>query len=108
MSEPKTPKNNPERIPGLGTEVPIIHPTGIQQGHSSNEFMLVLNQNIPIFDDTNRAAAKTSVIPVGVLQMSPQTAKDLHLMLQDGIRQYEKQYGTIKTTYAQSREKTGE
>lgn len=108
MSEPKTPKNNPERIPGLGTEVPIIHPTVIQQGHSSNEFMVVLSQNIPTFDDSNRTAKKSAVIPVGVLQMSPQTAKDLHLMLQDGIRQYEKEYGPIKTKYAQSREKTGE
>ena len=108
MSEPTTPKNNLERFPGQGTEVPIIHPTVIQQGHSSNEFILVLSQTILIFDDTELTAGKGTVTPVGVLQMSPQTAKDLYLVLQEGIRQYEKEYGPINTTYSQSLEKTGE
>lgn len=36
---------------------------------------------------------------IAVLALSPQSAKDLHLLLKDQIEKYEEAFGTIETAY---------
>ena len=111
MSESKTPENNPAP-PSLQStqEIPILHPTAIQEGHSSNEFTLILADQIPTFNrtDTSTLTGQTRILPVGLIKMSPQTAKDLFLLMRTGIQQYESQFGPINTTYSQSLDEAGE
>lgn len=108
MSESKTPEEKPEQL--SGHEAPIIYAAVIQATRSSNDFTLIFGRHIPVSGGSNTFSEKSALIPVpvGVLQMSPQTAKDLYLLMQDHIREYEEQYGLITTAYSQSQEKTGE
>ena len=105
MSESKMSENDPAP-PSIQTieEIPVLHPTAIQEGHSSNAFVLVLADDLPIFNksDPNRLTGQNVVLPIGVIKMSPQTAKDLFLLMRTGIEQYEREYGPIHTAYSRS------
>ena len=112
MSESSTPKDTPEQffVPGMGQGIPILYSSVIQEAHSSNEFTLSFSQPIPVFftGEAKKETTDASLLPVGVLKMSPQTAKDLCLLMNVAIRQYEEQYGAIITTYSQALAERGE
>ena len=94
MSESSQPEN---------PQLTVLHPTVFQEGHSSNEVAIVLADNVPVFgeaaDSGDRLFSKTRIVPFGILKLSPQAAKDLLLILQQGIQQYEQEFGPIKTAY---------
>ena len=113
MSESKTPENNPAPPSIQATEeISVLHPTVIQEGHTSNDFTLILADHFPVLNRPNTddptLAGQEIVLPVGVIKMSPQTAKDLFLLMKKGIQQYESQYGPINTTYSQALDEAGE
>ena len=50
MSESKTPENNPAPPSSQPTEaISVLHPTAIQEGHTSNDFTLILADYLPVF-----------------------------------------------------------
>jgi len=48
-------------------------------------------------------SAGTMAEPISILQLSPQSAKDLFLVIQDGLEKYENEWGQIDTQYVRSK-----
>lgn len=45
----------------------------------------------------------SAIVPAAIIDMSPQTAKDLFVLLQEQIEGYEKSWGTIETEFTRRR-----
>jgi hypothetical protein len=79
--------------------------------HFSNEFAIVMARSEPSFmTEANTSALNLSIKnePVAIVQMSPQSAKDLFVSLKNQIEIYERNWGQIKTDYTERLEKTGQ
>lgn len=56
------------------------------------------NQPVDISYGQNVIHAST-LVPVAIIDMSPQTAKDLYVLLKEQIESYEQKWGEIRTEY---------
>ena len=101
MSEP-APKHTQ-----VETSIPLIHASTIQTSWTSNEWTIALSQFLPN-PRPDAGSLEGHPQPVAILQISPQTAKDLYLLMQEGIQEYEKQFGSITTTFSQTKGKNSE
>ena len=79
--------------------VPLLHASLIELQVTSNDWTFFLGQIVP------RPGEKLpDVKPTCILQVSPQTAKDLYLIIKGSLEKYEEQYGTIETDFSRSLE----
>ena len=94
-------------------DIPTLNPVVVQVAHSSNEFNIALATHVPVFNeidagDGDSLVGKARVVPIGLLKMSPQTAKDLLTLLQQSIQAYESDFGTIRTGFLERLKKERE
>lgn len=77
--------------------VPDIYGTELRIYVSSNEFTCILSQPAPVIVKGAQHTAGSS--PTAAIHLSPQTAKDLCLLLGHLLENYEKNWGEIETNY---------
>ena len=88
---------------GPAPQPPTISPSVFNAMWTSNECLIGMLRPSP-FMQAQMPDGKlgTMAEPLAILQLSPQSAKDLLRILQDGIAQYEKEWGVIETEYTRS------
>ena len=84
--------------------MPTISASSFQGYWTSNECLIVMTRFDPLAvsaDTTGFASSPT--VPLCVLQLSPQSAKDLFLILKDGVDAYEQNWGPISTEFSRAK-----
>lgn len=81
------------------TDTPLIYASSIQLRVASNDWSLVLGNKVPVPGEE-----REELRPKCILQISPQTAKDLYLIIKGALEVYEARYGEIKTEYSSKSE----
>src|SRR5687767_8203757 len=84
-------------------DAPIIGPTDFVVYAVSNEIHLILQRVRPMISPDLTLSGIAQLAPIGMLSMSPQTAKDLMLLLSDAVKKYEKEYGPLETDFMRKR-----
>jgi hypothetical protein len=110
MDEPPPASPLPDGFQGIlpkdvkRVDAPFFYVGAITLMTTGNDFTLVLSRARPIenSDGTVNTQAVTSD-PVAVISVTPQTLKDLFLVLTDVIPQYEAQFGELKTLFMMRR-----
>jgi hypothetical protein len=92
-----TPVAVPLNVPHLDASSLVIHATG-------NNFVLLFKRPVPISPHAGFPPNAMIYDPVASISCSPQTVKDISLMLNDVVADYEKEYGNIHTVYTKQRE----
>ena len=75
-----------------GDSISLIHASACAVDTTSNEWTFFIGHFIPRVHETPET--------ICILQMSPQTAKDLYLVMERALKEHEEEYGTIETQYA--------
>ena len=83
--------------------IPEIYASVMHYRWTSNEWTITFKRTPSNFDPS-QPIPEDRYEPVAVVRMSPQAAKDLYLLLQDGVQKYEKQFGSITTAYSQNKD----
>ncbi|AVA20692.1 hypothetical protein [Rhizobium sp. NXC24] len=84
-------------------QAPLLYASTFHAYWSSTEFNVILSVNsLARSQPTNEnpSGFRAGIQPAAILAMSPQSAKDLSLLLQDGVRKYEDMYGPLETDFA--------
>lgn len=72
---------------------------------TSTTVTVLCQANAPAIDENGNIVPNVGVaVPVAQINLSPQAAKELSVLLSDMIASYEANYGTIKTDFIQQRE----
>ena len=87
------------------TSAPALYATGLRIAGESNEFSIIFQAPAHFVVDhpTHGYIDAGRMETVAIMSMSPQTAKDLLLLLNDVVATYEKDYGQIMTAYLKQR-----
>lgn len=86
--------------------VPIVHASSIELQVMSNEWTFILGQILPLIGQKTeqatppQSAKQMEIKPACILQVSPQTAKDLYLILKTNLEAYEEKFGSIETVFS--------
>ena len=83
--------------------VPRYYASAIQQFTSPNDVMLVFGHSAPVLKDGGFGEPVSQ--PVAIVNMSPQAAKELALLLLDAVGEVEKTYGPLRTAFIDARAK---
>jgi hypothetical protein len=89
----------------MPVQAPQLYATTFQMAVAANAFSLILLHPTPMAlpgGDLNSGLA--ALMPSAVIQMSPYAAKDLALLMQDTVEQYEETWGTIETEFTRRRD----
>jgi hypothetical protein len=80
---------------------PQYYATGVQLFHQSNDFSIIFMRSHPSITPTEvgKSPIMAFMQAIALIQMSPQTAKDLHVALGNQLAVYEKEWGQIETGY---------
>jgi|GEM_PF-5645077 len=98
--KPITEQPNPVEVTPVAA--PSIYANTINITAGGNDFSLVFAKTHPAIT-AGRFSGNAVLVPAAVVSVSPQTAKDLYLLLQEIIPQYEKQFGQIKTLFSEQK-----
>ncbi|MGE7367924.1 hypothetical protein ACQKKX_02485 [Neorhizobium sp. NPDC001467] len=91
--------------PAKRIEAPTFYGSNFAVSWSALDVSMVLGRAFPAtIDAGDMAGSMFGVLETqAIIQMSPQSAKDLMLVLQEGLKAYEEKYGVIKTDYSEAR-----
>ena len=81
-----------------------ISPSQFHAFSTSNEITIICNAPAPMVGSDGNLSLFARLSPQCLLRMSPQSAKDLYLVLKDNLEGYEKKYGNITTDFTVSRD----
>ena len=73
------------------SDIPCYYVNGISLGASMYDFQFMCGSNV--FDNSNKIVYRRDLCDI---LMSPQHAKDFHIILGEYIREYENKFGEIK------------
>ena len=98
MSNPEEEQNPPEGLTLL--ELSELNPSSFFMSTLSNQINIVL-QKLRLTTTADGAVTKFAKLEnIAILSLSPQSAKDLYLLLHENIPKYEKEFGEIHTTFS--------
>jgi len=75
---------------------PVFFTDNVTISHSSSKFIIDFTQTTPRFDNFEDKQQQTFVIKHKTVILDPQFAKIFSEILQQNIKRYEKNFGTIK------------
>lgn len=87
-------------------QVPLLHASLFQTTWNSNEISLLLANMVPALDPADGSMASLAQ-PIASLSLSPQSAKDLSILLAEAVSQYESKHGEIRTDFTLARTSAG-
>ena len=80
---------------------PVIYATQMNAYLAGNDFVVTFARPHPVILEGQQPGQGAAIVEaVGILQLSPQTMKDLYLLTKGQIEQYEKQFGAIETDFS--------
>ena len=85
-------------------EAPLFFATSLRLLGTGNEFLMLFQHLLAMQDETGEifgGAARTQVS--AIIAVSPQTLKDISLLINDQIAKYEKDFGELKTPFTQTK-----
>ncbi len=99
----KTPKGEPAADFNTDDYTPISAPeffsSHFQINHTSNQFTIVFNKLRQLAHKQTREPSAALLETAAVITLSPQSAKDLSVLLAKQLRGYEKEWGELRTQY---------
>jgi hypothetical protein len=87
-------------------DTPLYYASGVMFLATGNDFTLIFSRARPLLNadgSVNPAAAVSE--PVAVVSVTPQTAKDLLLLLQANLPVWEEDFGEIQTVFSRQLER---
>jgi hypothetical protein len=88
-------------------QAPSIYCSGLQAALVGNDAFLTLLAPLPVIRKSTGQPAEVAVLhPVGVINLSLRTLKDMHEVIGSVISAFEQEWGTIQTDYTRSADKT--
>ena len=94
------PGSLPSSVFQFGAEVPTITPSTFAAAWTSNDcFVLMGRPDVGLTPGAPGAKTAPTFHPIAVLQVSPQSAKDLCLILKEAVEGYERVWGEIHTDF---------
>lgn len=99
--QPKADEPTPEEIAKLKVvEVPAFYASTFRIAGSGNDFSLIFQRTVAMqTEDGGIHPTVGSLETVAIVTVSPQSLKDLHLLIGRQVEQQEKEFGRIKTPY---------
>ena len=85
----------PLQVPQFVTSSVVMQATG-------NDFLLVISQTVPLMTVEGKFTNAAKNVPIAMVTMSPQTAKDLCVLVSNTITKFEKDFGEITTPYTRA------
>ncbi len=93
----------PERQLGVIEKEPV-GASSIRLGLVANEFTLIFQRTRPAIEAVGSEERHLVINEaVAVIQLSPQTLKDLSTLVNEKLQEYEKEFGAIDTAYLRRR-----
>lgn len=88
-------------------EAPIFYATSVRIGFDSNDIAFTFQRRRPVqfLIDGSTTVDAAQLEAVAIVSMSPQTAKDILVLLEGQVSKYEDEWGTIETEFTRSRMK---
>lgn len=87
-------------------EAPAFHATGMNVLWGNNSCTIVLSRGRPIVHKAGDVVNTGMLVePIAVIHFSPQTAKDMAIILTNTVAKYEQDWGKITTEYSRKVEK---
>jgi hypothetical protein len=81
-------------------QIPQTYATSVTIAATGNDFSIVFLRNIPVQnEDGSMNLGMAMVLPVMLVSVSPQTLKDLSLLLPGILAAHEEEFGEIVTPY---------
>jgi hypothetical protein len=85
-------------------DAPLVSASAVAVQSSINEFVLIFQQTRPVISKKTQSIADVALNqPVAVVSVSPQTLKDMWLLIGDSVERYEKEFGQLTTPYMKRR-----
>jgi len=84
---------------------PAFFTDNVTVSHSSNKFVIDFSQTTPRFDNFEDKQQQTFVIKHKTIVLDPQFAKIFSDILQQNVKRYEKNFGSIKVPKTKEKEK---
>jgi len=72
---------------------------------TSNEVMILGSDTVPATTPEGVPSPFARLRPIVMLRMSPQTMKDLSIVLTDTVKKYEAMYGQMTTDFSKTQQK---
>ncbi len=93
----------PEELAKLkAVEAPVFYASTFRVQGSGNDFNLIFQRAVPMQgEDGSIHPAVGALETVAVVTISPQSLKDLHLLLDGQLNKHEEAFGPIETPYTQ-------
>lgn len=86
-------------------EAPYTYASVVAVSGTGGEFIMTFSRAKPlVVAQTGQAASIAITEPVALIVVSPQTMKDMALVLSDQVAAHEKKFGEIHTPFTQNRE----
>lgn len=86
--------------------VPPTHASSFRVQGTSNEFILMFQRLMPQMKPDGDLADVGRADTIAVISMSPQSVKDLSILLSAQIETWEKEFGKLETSFTRSQKKT--
>ena len=84
--------------------LPVMYASAFQLQGSGNDFNLILQRRLPAQNPDGSIHAEVGKLDaIACLTLSPQSAKDLSVLLAEQIARFEQQFGTIETPFLKQR-----
>lgn len=88
-------------------DLPSLFGSSFNVSWSSNECCVVVCRTLPAVAPPEDGSVHGFSSPVAALHMSPHAAKDLCLLLMEGLARYEGDWGPLETEFVRSRGRAG-
>lgn len=86
------------------TDVPVYRAAHFSVQGTSNECHLLIGETFAVIPESGGLPDGARVVIAAILSMSPQSAKDLSIAMQQFVAQYENMYGQITTDFTKKSE----
>jgi len=97
---PDKPDSTPQPVLQIGPATPVIPSSTFSAAWTSNDCYVFLGRpDLGAKAGEPGEAAAFSALALAVLQLSPQSTKDLYLVLKDTVEAYERAWGEIHTDF---------
>ena len=88
---------SPEELAGLKPlDVPIVYASSFRLQGSGNDFNLIFQRAIPMQSENGLHPSVGQLETVAMVTVSPQSLKDIHILIGGQIRLHEQEFGQIK------------
>ena len=103
-AKPKADELTLEELAKLkAVEAPTFYASTFRIQGSGNDFTLIFQQSVPAQREDGSIEPRVGTVQnVAVVTVSPQSLKDLHIVIERQLKQHEETFGRIKTPYMSS------